>query len=84
MKSDGIEMNVLIDDHCVGTGIAVSTPESFEGQTELTNAFGVGRPGSLDKSVNRTFVGVFKWQPKSMPNRIIVLKEVRDLTTVMK
>jgi hypothetical protein len=77
-------MSVLIDDHCAGTGIAVSTPESFKGETELTKAFGVGRPGTFDKSISGTFVGVLKWQPKCMPNRIKVLKEVRDLTTVMK
>jgi hypothetical protein len=84
IESDGIERTVLTDSGCVNLGIAISAPAHFKGEAEFTKALDTGHPGTLDKKITGTFVGKFVWKPREVPKRILELKEVRNLSIVMK
>ena len=83
-ESDGIERSVLTDRNCIDVGIAVSTPKHYIGEAALSKALSVGRPGTPDKVIKGTFVGRFKWQPQGNPKRILILSEVRSLSSTPK
>jgi hypothetical protein len=85
LESDGIERTVLIDSTCKKLGIAISSSGHFKGEAKLLNALRTGHPGTLDKEITGTFVGKFVWKSREVsPKRILVLKEVRNVSIVMK
>jgi hypothetical protein len=85
LESDGIERTTLMDEGCEGTGIAISAPTHFKGEAGLTKAFEKGHPGTLDKRIAGTLVGKFEWHPQAVsPKRLLVLKEARNISVVMK
>lgn len=84
LESDGTHLTVIVDRRCVAYGLAISAPESYKGEEQVAGALSKGYPGTLDKTISGTFIGQFLWKPNEIPRRVLVLKEVRDITTVMK
>jgi hypothetical protein len=83
-KSDGIERVILVDPDCEEVGITPRTPKHYTGEADLAKALSVGRPGTLDKIIKGTFVGKFRWSPQENQKFILVLGQVRDLSSMMK
>jgi hypothetical protein len=83
--NDGMHGSVLTDPNCNAVGIAITAPQHFKGDAEFQKALQQGRlPGTTGMKVTGTFVGRFTWHPHDIPKRILVLKEVRDLSVTMK
>lgn len=80
LSSDGMHVAVLTDADCKQYGIALRAIGPFTGEIEYRKALGTGHPGTLDKRIKGTFVGQFVWQSKKLPKRILLLREVHDLS----
>ena len=83
LNSDGIERENLTDKDCDDVGIAILAPNHFKGEAEFVKALQTGHPGTLDKTISGTFVGKFIWRPHDIPKWSLILREVRNITTVM-
>lgn len=68
-RSDGIEHEGLFDSSCKDIGIALIIPSSAKGKKQLQDALRGGSPGTLDKTIVGTFVGVFHWNANGHPPR---------------
>jgi hypothetical protein len=79
-ESDGRERKLVIDEACSDVGIALSMPERFPGDQDLARALASGRPGTRDKNIRATFIGRFEWRPDDLPKRVLILKEIRDVS----
>jgi hypothetical protein len=84
LNSDGIENTNITNKSCESYGIAIVTPTHFKGEARYIRTLQTGHPGTLDKTITGTFVGRFIWQPRKIPKRVLELKEVRDISVVMK
>jgi hypothetical protein len=84
LESDGIERTVLVDEGCPKDGLAVSTPNHFQGEDRLARAFGSGSPGTLDKEIHGTLVGRLVWKPNMNPRLSIIVIAAKDVSVKMK
>jgi hypothetical protein len=80
LNSDGMHAVVLTDTHCKEYGITLTAIQAFVGEAKYRKALGTGNPGTLDKRITGIFVGRFVWQPKKLPKRVLVLREVHGLS----
>jgi hypothetical protein len=76
----GIEGTSLVDLNCDDVAIAVDVPHSAKGADVLRNAYLAGRLGTNDKEIEATWIGVFRWRPGEVPNRVLYVREIKDLT----
>jgi len=83
-ESDGIHSSVFTDKTCENFGIALFSSEHYVGEKALKNALSRGHPGTLDKTVDGTFVGRFHSHPNQVPSRVLVLEQARNISVVMK
>jgi hypothetical protein len=59
LNSDGIERVTLTDKNCEDVGIAIETSDHFIDEATFDAALSSGHPGTLDKTISGTFVGIF-------------------------
>ena len=82
VNSDGIERTVLVSDKCADKGIAlIVPPEAAQSTGALTlhRAIFQGRPGTTDKRIDATFLGMFLWSPADVPSRILQVREITEV-----
>lgn len=86
VRSDGIERTIIFDRHCPNSGAAlVRKRRDGEDVAALQNALSSGRlRGTLDKRIEGTFVGYFRWHPIVGPVRTLELVSVRDVKVTPK
>jgi len=77
-ESDGTEREGLSDSLCRNLGVALTFTETTLGKEDLRTALHGGYPGTLDKTITGTFVGVFQWRPGSHPPRDLAVKKMYD------
>ena len=80
----GIEGTALEDPTCSGVAIAAYIPDGVQGGEALRKAYQNGILGTSDKVITATWVGVFKWQPRQFPKRILCVRQIRAVTMVRK
>lgn len=78
--SDGIEYIVLVDEHCPGTGVVpvFSATDVASGGAALSAAIYTGRPGTTDKKITATFIGVLHWNKAAAAPHLTI--ELRGVT----
>jgi hypothetical protein len=84
--SDGIEHTVLGSDKCPGIGISLSTTQKVEdsaGSRAIDNAIFQGHFGSSGKLITATITGKFLWHPKKLYPRVLIIKQVQDVTVML-
>ena len=79
-RSDGIEREGLFDSSCKDAGIGLVIPASAKGKEELQSALRGGAPGTLDKVIMGTFVGVFHWNANDHPPRSLNVRRMGSFT----
>jgi hypothetical protein len=84
LEGDGMHGTAIVDRRCPAYGLAISASEPYKGEEEVKGALRKGHPGTLDKTISGIFIGQFLWKPNEMIKRVLILKEVRDITTVTK
>lgn len=77
--SDGIEHSVLIDKDCEKWGIVPGGDFKEKGEDSLDRVLMTGGPGTSDKKITATFIGIFRWHPKQMIKRILILREIQSV-----
>ena len=82
--SDGTEREGLSDAACKESGIALLIPRDAEGVDELRRVLHGGYPGTMDKIITGTFIGVFHWDPQGHPPRVLNVHAMRDFTVRSK
>jgi len=66
--SDGLHGTSIFDKSCIDGGIALTdaTPSGeHNGIDDFDDALYRGSPGTIDKEIRATFVGTFRWQPRT-------------------
>jgi hypothetical protein len=79
-ESDGVEREGLSDPACKESGIGLLTLHDTKGKDQLRTALYGGYPGTLDKIVVGTFTGVFHWEPKAHPPRVMSVRIMQGFT----
>jgi hypothetical protein len=82
--SDGIEREGLSDPLCPEAGLALEIGHSTKGRDKLQTAMRGGYPGTLDKTVVGTFMGVFHWRPNGHPPRVMTVLKMDNFTVSHK
>jgi len=82
--SDGVEREGLSDPTCKESGIALLMLHETKGRDQLRAALHGGYPGTLDKTVTGTFIGVFHWDPKGHPPGVMNVRSMQDFTVHRK
>jgi hypothetical protein len=79
--SDGIEHIVLVDERCPGVGVTplFSATDVVSGGAALSAAIYAGRPGTTDKRITATFVGVVHRNTADAPPLTIELSGVSEI-----
>lgn len=78
--SDGFENSGLSNPACRDTGLALSLQYSTKGVESLLAALHHGTPGTVDKLITATFIGVFHYDPKDSPYGMVIVQEIQDVT----
>jgi hypothetical protein len=79
-RSDGIEREGLFDSSCKDAGIGLIIPANAIGKEKLQAALSSGAPGTLDKVITGTFVGVFYWNADGHPPRSLIVQRMSSIT----
>ena|ERR1035437_3394820 len=80
----GLEGSWLNDQGCSDVNIAADVLDDAKSGDVLRNAYQTGILGTSDKTITATWVGIFRWQPKQAPKRILYVREIKDLTVASK
>lgn len=83
-ESDGIEHDALVDRSCEGVGIVPVVSSGVTGGEALSAARHRGLPGTTDKTIMATFIGVFRWMPDRDPSRVLLVRKIENLTVKPK
>jgi len=78
-ESDGIEREGLSDPTCKKFGLALVIGRGCVGKESLDAALRGGRPGTLDKTVRATFIGVFRLKSNAHPPRQLEVQSIEDV-----
>jgi hypothetical protein len=78
-ESDGIENTLAMDPACKGVGVGLTFVRETQGMEVLDAALRKGLPGTLDKTVTATFVGIFLWKPKQVPSSEVVVTAIQGI-----
>jgi hypothetical protein len=88
VNSDGREYTMLVDDRCEGVGIALIVRAAARGDAGVKRFYEVlyrsGEPGTVEKEVSASFIGVFLSTPDRVPSRSLVVETVNDVTATMR
>ena len=78
-ESDAFEFASLADDdHCYFR-IAAYIPRQLDQEVDLSRRIWIGQPGTHDKVVSATWVGVFRWHPNQVPRMTLDVRSIKDL-----
>lgn len=79
--SDGIEHIVLFDERCPKAGVVplFSATDDASGGAAISAAIFTGRPGTTDKKITATFVGVFHRNKAGAPPLAIELSGISEI-----
>lgn len=79
--SDGIEHIVLVDERCPGVGVVplFSATDVATGGAALSAAIYSGRPGTTDKRITATFLGVVHRNGAAAPPLTLELSGVSEI-----
>jgi len=83
-ESDGMEREGLSDPACGEAGTELRMFSNTRGTKKLRLALRGGYPGTLDKTVEGTFTGVFHWNPEGHPPRSIDVQSIENVTVERK
>jgi hypothetical protein len=83
-ESDGIEHDALVDRSCKGVGIVPVVSSGVVGGDALSAARHQGLPGTTDKTIIATFIGVFRWMPDRDPSQVLLVRKIENLTVKPK
>jgi hypothetical protein len=83
-ESDGMEREGLSDPSCREAGTELRILPNTRGAKKLRLALRGGYPGTLDKTVEGTFTGVFHWNPEKHPPRSIDVQFIENVTVERK
>jgi hypothetical protein len=79
-ESDGVEREGLSDSACKESGLELIFSRETKGRNKLQTPLRGGYPGTLDKTVVRTFTGIFHWRPQEHPPRSLQVRLVKDIS----
>lgn len=83
-ESDGMEREGLSDPSCGEAGTELRMLPSTRGTKRLRKALRSGSPGTLDKTVEGTFTGVFHWNPENHPPLSMDVQSIENVTVERK
>jgi hypothetical protein len=83
-ESDGMEREGLSDPSCKEAGTELRMLPNTRGTKKLHQALRGGYPGTLDKTVEGTFTGVFHWDPANHPPRSMEVQSIKNVTVERK
>jgi hypothetical protein len=74
-----LENATLSDQTCDSVGIAANLSDKTRGNSALQDVLNTGRPGTSDKTITATWIGVFRWHPGKVPSRVLNVIEIKDI-----
>jgi hypothetical protein len=78
-ESDGMEHSILLDEESCKWGVAPQFPQKLAGEDELERALYMDYPGTRNKVIHATWIGIFRYRPKRIPRWQLHIREMRDL-----
>jgi hypothetical protein len=79
-ESDGQDREGLFDTACRESGVGLRFSARTKGTKKLQAAVRWGNPGTFDKKVIGTFVGVFHLEPDSHPTRWLDVLRIESIS----
>lgn len=80
----GEDSSALVDMNFSDVAISPNVPSSAIGADALRSAYMTGHFGTIDKDIDATWTGVFHWRPRRLSSRVLIVREIRDITVSKK
>ena len=77
--NDGVHGSLLVDPSCKIAGVLLVSASNLKGGDKLVSAVMSGRPGTIDKTIMVTLVGVYRSETDRKPLPELSVEEVQDL-----
>ena len=83
-ESDGTHVEWLSDSACTGAGLELHMQAKTKGTEKLRLALRGGYPGTLDKRITGTFVGILHWDTYDALARSLDVQSIESVTVEPK